>query len=170
MKPADCMRWRDGICACAAGQRPWLDRLGVWCIWNEVTFSLSSKQTWMSECCLPFPTYTTVTMHHLTFQSLGDNAPSGKNQLPQGIKWRKDSNMWVVTCCGCRWMQIQRRPGPCHWISTDNYIRKANGVSDSIVLMFLTGQRSVNTLVLFFGVKCYIEVNEGQNSIKGLGK
>lgn len=43
-------------------------------------------------------------------------------------------------------------------------------MSDSIVLMFLAGQRSINILVLFFGTKCYIEVNEGQNSIKGLGK
>lgn len=60
--------------------------------------------------------------------------------------------MWVITLWGylCMWILILL--DPCHWICTDNFFRQANGVSDSFVLIFLTGQHSsINTLILLLG-------------------
>lgn len=157
-------RWNR--CMSSTIGQPWVGRLGVWWIWNEITFSLHSKQTWMSECCLSFfsPHMERSPCTTWPFRASAIMLLQAKiNFHKHNIKWRKSRIL------ACEWSRVE----------IDASVRVTE------LLLIITSEKLTECLAALFDVshrtaqhkqsnspswgkivKHYMELLEDQNSIR----
>lgn len=152
-----------------AGQRPCVNRWGVWCIWNEVTFSLSSADVGVWALSAFFHTEKLSPCTTWPFKAWQITLLQAKSitTSKHNIKWKESEILaWershVQPVNGCRFKGVRLRVTESPLIITSGELMEC-----PTALLWYFSQDGVNTLTLspFWFIKRYSGLNEKQNSL-----